>query len=168
MKKAVLSIAFLLLILICSACDPSPYQFDYQDLSHKTVCVELIQYDNPDQKTFLSWVPDHSSDLAPFQNSNVTVLATLEENQNADFLKQLSKAEILGQYYVYDSPKGLCIRISYSNGNFLILNCNQEDESFQGYIGTYSESGEVIDFIGSFSSYDSFYSLINDFFGTAI
>ncbi len=168
MKKVALSIGLLLLCLVFSACDPSPYQFEYQDLHDNTVSVALVQYENPGQKAFLSWVPDHSSDLAPFQNSKVTVLAILEDDKKSDFLKQLSQAEILSQYYAYDSPKGVCIRISYSSGDFLILNCNQEEETFQGYIGTYSESGEVIDFIGCFSSYGSFESLVDDFFVTAI
>ena len=168
MKKVALLIGSLLLCLVFGACDPSSYRFDYQDLHDKAVRVELIQYDNPDQHQFTFWVSDHSSDLAPFKSSQVTVLQTLDNDKKSDFLKQLSKVDILNQYYAYDSPQGICIRICYSQGDFLILNCNQEEKTFQGYVGTYSESGEVIDFIGSFSSYGSFESLIDDFFGITI
>lgn len=168
MKKITLLMGLLLLCLVFGACDPSSYQFDYQDLKDNTVTIELIHYDNPEQNSFISWIPNHSSALAPFQNSQVTVLETLDDEKKSDFLKQLAKADILSQYYAYDSPKGICIRLSYSNGDFLILHCNNEEKTFQGYIGKYSENGEVVDYIGTFSNYDSFESLIHNFFDTTI
>lgn len=94
----------------------------------------------------------------------MTVLETLDDAKKSDFLKQLSEAYILDKYYVYNSPKGICIKLSYSNGDFLIITCNYAEKAFGGYIGIYSENGDVAEFIGSFSGYDSFESLVNDFF----
>ena len=164
MKKLALLIGLWIVCLVFSACDPSSYQFDYHDLADNVVRIELIHYDNPDQRQFISWVPDHSSHLMPFQSSRMTVLETLDDAKKSDFLKQLSEAYILDKYYVYNSPKGICIKLSYSNGDFLIITCNYAEKAFGGYIGRYSENGDVAEFIGSFSGYDSFESLVNDFF----
>ncbi len=166
MKKAFILIFTLLLCLVLTACDPGHYAFDYDELSDKVVSVELINYDNPDQKPFISWVPDHSSDLLPFDCSNSTLLEVLDEDRIPDFLNQLSQADTLYEYYVYNSPKGICMKLSLENGNFIIISCNHEKESFYGYIGEYSPEGEVTDFIGSFSSYYYFEKLVSDFFET--
>jgi len=161
MKKI---LAFLCMVSLCfaiAACDPAPSQLNYNDLAKDVVSIELIEYDNPDQKAFSSWVPDHSSKLLPFASSNAMVLEALDESAFEDFLMQLSEEEILSEYCAYNSPKGKCLKVSYESGDFLIISCNQNPPSFNGYIGYYSADGQVLDFIGSFSSYSSFQFLVN-------
>ncbi len=168
MKKAILLISLLHLCFIVSSCDPSTYRFDYSTLANNITRIELINYANPEQKHFAFWVPDYSSDLVPFRNSYVTVVETLDTNKTSAFLNQLSEKNILSHYYAYDSPNGFCIRLLYSDGDFLIISCNYAAKAFSGYIGKFSEDGEVSNFIGCFEDYDSFQSLVNDFFETKI
>ena len=162
------SLAILLLNICClmlTGCDPSGYYFSHDDLAD-VVSVELIQYDNPGQKNFSSWVPDHSSDLKPFDDSKVSVLETLDEDQTSGLIDALCEFHILEKYYAYDSPAGLCLKLTYSNGDFLIVSC--DEESYKGYIGRFSPDGEVARFIGCFASSSSFKTLVNDYFQTQI
>ncbi len=157
--------------VVCSLCalsgcavDPGSYQFSRDELA-EVVSVELIEYENPAQKHFLPWVPDHSSDLKPFDSEKVRVLETLDADMVPQFGETLCECDILYLYYAYDSPNGICMRLSYSDGDFLILNC--AERSYAGYIGRFSPDGEVARFIGCFSSRGSFEFLM-DFFETEL
>ena len=148
----------VLLALSLSACDPGGFRFEYApELLENAVGVELIDYKNDDQLHFQSWAPDHSRDLKRFDVQNVTVLKTLEAKKLSDFLSALARAEILENYFAYDSPRGECIRFNYENGDFLILWC--EAERYSGYIGTFTPNGEAKRFVGCFSSYYSYEAL---------
>ena len=165
MKKIMCVVFFLLLCVSLVGCDPGSYSFDYEVLLDKVVGVELIDYENEKQKKFSSWVPNHLPDLVPFDLSKMTLLETLD-NENLDaFLKQLSEIGFLHKYYTYNSPKGICIRLLYENGNFEIISGGP---SYGGYVGSYSSSGEVVDFVGAFANHDSFTYLINDYFETKL
>ena len=168
MKK--LTVLLTILLVICSlctfaACDPNEIYFERDSLAD-IVKIELIRYDNPKQKQFFSWVPDHTDDLKPFDESRVTVLETLDENKIYDLLDTLCECPILDRYYAYDSPNGICLKISYSNGDYLIVNCNEG--SFTGYIGRFDCDGKVVQFIGCFVSVACFETLVNDYFQTKI
>ncbi len=168
MKKRFFVVTSLLFGFLLVACDPSTYYFDYEDLKNNIINVDLINYENSNQKRFSSWVLDHSSDLVSFNLGNVTILETLNNDDIPNFLEQLSSYDILGKYYSFDSPKGICIRLTYSNGDFLIITCDYKSESFSGYIGSFTSNGEVKEFIGCFSNYDYFESLVSNFFTTKL
>lgn len=168
MKRLIIFISLFLMCLTLSACDPSIYRFNLEELSENVVNVELINYDNNEQKHFQSWVPDHSDKLLPFDNSKETIIEELNGDKLTDFLNQLSEADVLFQYYAYDSPKDICIKLSYKNGDFVIISCNYKEKSFGGYIGKYSSDGKVLEFIGCFESYYYYESLVNDYFETKI
>lgn len=170
--KSQIAIIALLIILsivcfVLMGCDPGSYSFNREELSD-VVKIELINYDNPDQDSFFSWVPDHSSDLKSFDNSKMTILENLGENKISDFLDDLCEYDVLDTYYAYDSPKGICIKLSYPNGDFMIIWGDYLHKSFDGYIGKFYSDGEVAEFIGCFSSYSSYESLVNDYFQTQI
>jgi len=124
----------------------------------------MIEYENPDQKHFLSWVPDQFNKLVPFDCANAMVLETLPAEKTVGFLDAFSKTDILHTYYAFDSPKDICIRLNYANGNFLIIWANYAQGGFAGYIGEYSSDGTVLSFWGSFSSLDSYLDLVNQYF----
>ena len=168
MKRFICIACLVLLFLTMSACDPGTYQFREDLNAGDVVSVELIRYENPKQKMFRSWVPDHFKRLGDLDLSSVTVLETLEEDKKAEFLNQLSRENILLHYYVFNSPKGICLRINYSNGDFLIVNNDCESKTYRGYIGMYNAEGEVTEFYGTFVRYDSFESLVNDYFETKV
>lgn len=169
MKKFISIIAtFIILIIGClmlTACDPGRYHFSQEELSD-IVSVELVKYNNPKQKSFFSWIPDHSSDLKPFDESKLSVLETLSEDKIPQFIDTLLECDILSKYYAYDSPNGICLKLSYSNGDFLII--NSQMPSFDGYIGKFSAAGKVTEFIGCFSNSNFFKTLVNDYFQTKV
>ena len=64
--KVLLIVLFLSLSITLPACDPNNSRLEYDALSENVVSVELIHYENPEQKHFSSWVPDRSSELQPY------------------------------------------------------------------------------------------------------
>ena len=168
MKKVVALLSILLVLCaLCAltACDPGTFYFDQEYLSD-IVSVELIRYDNPQQKHFISWVPDHTADLKPLDKNKISVLETLETDKISDFFDKLCECHILSTYYAYDSPNGICLKLNYSNGDFIIINC--AEKRYVGYIGNFTADGNVGEFIGCFSDYGSFEVLVNDYFQTKI
>lgn len=163
MKKTVCLVVFAAICCLLCACDPGSYPVDREELN-AAVSVELIQYENPNQKHFTTWVPDQFDRLVPFIPANATVLETLPAEKIADFLDAFSKTDILQTYYAYNSPKDICIRINYENGNFLIIWANYTENSHAGYIGEYSSDGTVLSFWGSFSSLRYYEDLVDQFF----
>ncbi len=164
MKKT--TIFFLSLVLLCSflcSCDPLSYSIDREKLNN-VVCVDLIQYENPNQKEFITWVPNQFDKLVPFILDNATVIETLQEERIPDFLDVFSESDILDTYYAYNSPKDVCLRLTNANGDFLIVWANYAESSSAGYIGEYSADGSVLSFWGSFSSLYTFKTLVNQFF----
>ncbi|MBR7160451.1 MAG: hypothetical protein IKD20_05400, partial [Clostridia bacterium] len=150
MKKI---ICFLYLIIMCfclCSCDPGTYTITPNSLEGVKT-IELIDYKNPEQKHFASWVPNHFEDLTPFDTAKATVIEILQEERKSDFLDAFMQTDILNKYYAYDSPVDICIRLNYENGNFLIIWSNYKKNSFAGYIGEYSADGTVLSFWGSFS-----------------
>ena len=163
MKKI---LALVLLTIICfsiCACDPGSFEVTRDSLDN-VISVELIEYANPDQKHFITWVPDQFDELASFNLANATILETLPSEKISDFLDAFSATYILHTYYAYNSPKDVCIRLNYTNGNFLIIWADYLNNSYAGYIGEYSADGSVLSFWGSFSSLSCYENLVNEFF----
>ena len=158
--------AIILVIATCflsTSCDPTSFEIDIDALD-SVVSVELIEYDNPEQKHFVSWVPDQFDELVPFIPARATVLEALPSEKTSDFLDAFSRTDILHTYYAYDSPKDVCLRLNYENGDFLIIWANYAADSYAGYIGEYSSDGRVLSFWGSFSSLLFYKDLVNQFF----
>ncbi len=162
--RALLIALVLILCIVLPACDPNNSRLEYDVLSENIVRVELINYQNPEQKHFSSWVPEQSSELQPYDFTKESVKRILDETRISEFITQLSEANILDKYYAYDSPNGVCLKLTYDSGDFMILYCDSANESYSGYVGEFCANGEVKQFIGSFSSYNDFESLVNDFF----
>ena len=164
MKKIAAVLLLLALSLSLVSCDPGHYRVDTDSMLLDVLSVELIEYDNPDQDHFLSWVPDHFDDLKPFEHSRVTVLNTLPEENINDFVKDFGECDILHQYYAYDSPDDIVIRCNYKNGDFLIIWADYERGSYGGYIGEYKADGSVDTFWGSFSGLFYYTDLVKKYF----
>ena len=164
MKKIAAAILCIILMLTLTACDPGMTHITKESLAdaEHVAKVELIHYENPGQKRFKLWSPDHSKKLKPFEEAKVTVLEELPAERIPEFLDRLSEADILVKYWAVDSPRCFGLRLTYDDGSFLILNCY--GQTYRGYIGTYSSDGEVQEFIGSFCNWDDFRDLVEDFF----
>ncbi|MBO5736897.1 MAG: hypothetical protein J6S04_03715 [Clostridia bacterium] len=163
MKKIICFLCLIILTLSFGACDPGSLPITPETLTDIT-SIELIEYTNPEQKHFNSWVPDHSDDLVPFDFSKMTVLETLPEERLTDFKDTFTQTDILYHYYAYDSPADVCIKANYSNGDFLIIWANYKRGSFTGYIGKFAQDGSISFFWGCFSSLSYYEDLVNNFF----
>ena len=168
MKKLPFLLLPLLLCLFLPSCDPSPYRYDYDTLAESVESVSLVQYENPDQKKFVTWVFQQSSLLKAVDTEKITLLETMDGEKLPDFLQQLSGELILDTYYAYDSPRGICLRLNHKNGDFTLITCDSENKAFRGYIGRYTADGEVASFVGCFAGYTSFSDLVNGFFSTQV
>ena len=158
--------AIMIAVIICFSmfsCDPGSFVVSRDSLDN-VISVELIEYANSDQKHFTTWVPDQSDKLVAFNLANATILETLPEEKISGFLDAFSTTDILHTYYAYDSPKDICIRLNYENGDFLIVWANYAENRYAGYIGKYSADGTVVSFWGSFSSLSDYKDLVNNFF----
>ena len=154
-KTTIISLCLILIVLTLSSCDPLMYSPTEKYLED-VVSIELIRYNNPDQKDFISWVPDHSDDLVAFDNSRVEIIEILDNEKFDAFSTAFQSTEIMHTYYRCDSPDGVCIRVNYENGEFLIIGMD--------YIGRFLENGEVSAFAGCFSSITYYTDLVNEFF----
>lgn len=163
MKKTICLITLVIFCCCLVACDPGSFIID-RTMLEDVVSIELIQYENPNQKHFTSWVPDQFDQLVPFDPTKATVIETLPEEKNAAFLDAFSKTDILHTYYAYNSPKDICLRLNYAKGNFLIVWANYAEDSYAGYIGEYTPDGEVLSFWGSFSALRYYEDLVNAYF----
>ena len=161
--RKILAIIFTAICFLLCACDPISYSVDREELND-VVSVELIKYENSKQKEFFSWVPDQFDELAPFVLDNATTLEVLPLEKTSDFLDAFLETEILHTYYAYDSPKDICIKLNYENGNFLIVWANYAKNYFGGYIGKYYADGSVLSFWGCFSALDCYTYLVNEYF----
>ena len=163
MKKVIAIVFLSILCFLMFSCDPGSFSPN-RDALNDVISVELIEYVNPDQKHFTTWVPEQFDELAPFNFANATILETLPEEKIPDFLDAFSETDILHSYYAYNSPKDICIRLNYESGDFLIIWANYAENTYAGYIGKYSADGTVVSFWGSFSSLSDYKDLVNNFF----
>lgn len=168
MKRIVAVILTLVLLLPLYSCDPMPYNFDYQELKQEVIGIELIEYDQPKTKHYTFNMGSFIIKPLPFDEGRATILETLDEDEYDDFLRQLSEENILYKWYSYNSPKDICLRLIYENGNFLVLSCDYANESFHGYVGSYNSEGEVLEYYGSFEGFSSYERLVNEFFSLHI
>ena len=154
-KVTIISLCLILIALTLSSCDPLRYS-PTEEYLKDVVSIELIRYNNPDQKDFISWVPDHSGDLVSFDSSKVEIIEELDNEKFDDFATAFQSTEVFLDYYDFDSPNGVCIRVNYKNGEFLIIG--------RDYIGCFSKNGEVSEFWGCFSARMYYTDLVNEFF----
>ena len=167
MKKNALIVFCMLVCIILCSCDPGTFIIQDEYLEN-VISIELIEYNNPNQDHFNSWVPDQFDDLKPFMLNNYKILETLPEEKINEFKESFKKTDILHTYYAYDSPNDICIKLNYSNSNFLIIWSNYKEGRYSGYIGEYSLDGTVVSFWGCFSSLTYYEGLVNDYFSTEL
>lgn len=167
MKKALTIILIMIIVFSICACDPETFTINKESFDG-VISIELIKYENPNQKHFFSWVPNQFDELAPFVSDNATTLELLPSEKISDFLDAFSATDILHTYYAYDSPKDICIRLNYENGNFLIIWANYAKDTYAGYIGEYSANGTVLSFWGCFSSIHYYEDLVSEYFNHSL
>ena len=109
MNKIISLLCIILLCFTLTACDPGSFIIE-EDYLEDVIAIELIEYDNPNQKSFFTWVPNQFDELKPFEITNYRVLEELPEEKIDEFLLSFQETDILHTYYAYDSPKDICIK----------------------------------------------------------
>lgn len=153
MRKKLFILLVLLLVPILFSCDPVMINLDIDELETNLVDIELINYENDEQSKFPFWTKDYSDKLLKFDSNKASVIGDLEETKINDFLECLTEFKVIYKYYSFDSPKGRCAKLNYSNGNYIIVGLEKLNS---GYIFKYDENGNVIEDIGKINGSKDF------------
>ena len=113
MKRAILIILVLVLIFSLTACDPSWYSQQYQELAANVVRVELISYDNSNAKIINDLFQKGA--VRAFDFNKMEIIEVLDVEKLDDFLQDWSKITLWTHWIHSNSPVGISIRIIYSN-----------------------------------------------------
>lgn len=158
-RKRSICLLTALLLTVCfvlSACNDPPHDsLNYSELLEEVVQVEMIEYNNPDQRRIRDTWPKWARKPAKFDTEQVTVQGKLDETLLKDFFLDLSDMLFLYEYFNTDSPRGKCLRLTCENGDFLILSPGGYlNNDYYGYAGRYSADGTPISIIGTYDSID--------------
>ena len=157
MKKLALLLIIVLLCLSLAACETSFIPLDsHREIDSSDVAsIQFVEYDNPNQKIFYFLTPH---DELPFKEENCTVIESLNEDKKEEFLEELGELTVVTGNYHNDSPNGICLKINYTNGDFLIVSYNEEND---GYVGDYAADGSVNNYYGNTANFGDW---TNNFF----
>lgn len=161
MRKKLFILLVLLLVPILFSCDPIMFNLDIDELKTNLVDIELIKYENDEQKEFPLWMKDYSDRLLKFDSNKVSIIDNLEETKINDFLECLTEFEVIYKHYTFDSPKGRCAKLNYSNGDFIVIGLEKLNS---GYIFKYDENGNVIEYTGKISGSKDFVLTVEHLF----
>ena len=173
MNNKLKSLTVCLMLALCltfTACvsDPANYYCDYDELKKKVVTIELINYDYSDAKSVKK-----KEDILPFDFDKMEIVETLALGQHDSLLLDFSKIHfhICDDMTKYlDSATGICVRIVYENGDFIVFCLNQETN----FVGEFTESGDLGELMlyyvasSDFADFSAFVELFNKYFETQI
>ena len=165
--KKLLSLLIALCALVClTACDPSFGKIgDFVDLS-EVISVELIEYDNSSANRinsgFRSDGEKAAKKLPSLNFDKMTVLEALEEEVISNFIDEVLTIGAVTTWIHLNSPIGVCLKLNYENGDFIIISCGQHN-----LMCLYDESGKPLSYLLAPYS-DDFKTVVNKFFVTQI
>ena len=138
-KKSAILIILLISILSFTACDPGHGKI-YKEQFECVVEVQLISYDNPDQKVRnFNWGNAHIYDLVDLDLSKIEVIESLSNEKREEFADLMVGREYFLDYHDVDSPDGYCVRILYEDGSFMLISTPLG----KSYFGKYDSSGKA-------------------------
>ena len=145
-KKLLVFLLFGVLLFSLTACDPEIEYCYYEYFIEEEIKeVKLVRIDNDDYEVFLNGYSDHSDEIKDLDMSTLSVISILPECDLEMFERALRVCEVAMDYYLYDSAAALSIMVIYDSGTFDIIG--------EDYICRYSSTGEVVKYIGIFTSY---------------
>lgn len=148
------------LISLLNGCvwDPAIYYFDYEKLKGQIEMVELINYENNDPE-----IIKDASNVLPFNFSKVEVLETLPADKIDGFALDLSAIGFMDYSSFVKEPVGICIKITYKNGEFIIITSTLMDIVY-GIVEIFDSNGYPIEYIGETRNRNEFVALVNKYF----
>jgi len=138
--------------------DPASYLFDYEKLKEQVATVELINYENEEPKKIKD-----ISEILPYDFDKEEVLETLPADKIDDFIMDLSEIRFLDYSSFAKEPVEICIKITYKNGEFIIITSTLMDVAY-GLVELFNSNGCPIEYIGAPGDRDEFVALVNKYF----
>lgn len=160
MKKTISYIMIICVFISLSGCvwDPASYLFDYEKLKEQVATVELINYENEEPKKIKD-----ISEILPYDFDKEEVLETLPADKIDDFIMDLSEIRFMIDSDFSNSPVGICIKVTYKNGEFIIITSTLMDVAY-GLVELFNSNGCPIEYIGAPGDRDEFVALVNKYF----
>ena len=160
MKKTISYIMIICVLVSLSGCawDPASYLFDYDELKERIATVELINYENDEPEKI-----DDDSKILPYDFDKEEVLETLVVDKINDFVTDLSDIRFLDYSSFAKEPAGICIKITYKDGKFIIITSTLMDVAY-GLVEVFDSNGYPIERIGEPESRKDYVALVNKYF----
>mgnify|MGYP001030312672 FL=1 len=161
MKKTISYIMIICVFISLSGCvwDPASYLFDYEKLKEQVATVELINYENEEPKKIKD-----ISEILPYDFDKEEVLETLPADKIDDFIMDLSEIRFMIDSDFSNSPVGICIKITYKNGEFIIISVTLMNGVVYCFIEVFDKLGYSIEHIGGIENRDDIDRIINKYF----
>ena len=160
MKKRIVMITCLCLFILLNGCvsDPPTYFFEYEKLKGQIASVELINYENENPK-----IIKDASNVLPFDFAKMEVIETLASDKIDDFVTDLSETGFMDYSSFAKEPVGICIKITYKDGKFIIITSTLIDVAY-ALVEVFDSNGFSIEHIGKPGSRKDFVALVNKYF----
>lgn len=164
MDKKAKTLVLCLLWIMCftfAACDPAPYGFQMKD-KESVESVRLIRYNNDDVREVRK-----KTDVLSLDFDKIIEIEALKKNKFDKFYKNLTyvlfhESDNISKYT--SAPSGICIMITYKNGNITVFCCNK----IANFLGEYDQTGAVCGVVGYVVIPESFSTLVNIYFDAKI
>jgi len=160
MKKTISYIMVICVLVSLGGCvwDPAITYFDYDELKEQIATVELINYENENPK-----IIKDASNVLPFDFAKMEVIETLAADKIDDFVTDLSETGFMDYSSFAKEPVGICIKITYKDGKFIIITSTLMDVAY-GIVEVFDSNGYPIEYIGAPADRDEYVALVNKYF----
>ena len=161
-------LVMLLIVFVClgiTACDPAwYYHYDNEERISNIVSVELVNYNNSDEKEVSTYFSTRQ--VQQFDFEKLEVLEVIEGEGLSILLQHLSGIEIWGGWNHSDSPFGISLRVIYNNGEFDVV--SSDDERDLQFFARFESNGRLSRYLGMFLNHSDFVELINTHFNIQV
>ena len=99
----------------------------------------------------------------PYDFDKEEVLETLVVDKINDFVTDLSDIRFLDYSSFAKEPAGICIKITYKDGKFIIITSTLMDVAY-GIVEVFDSNGYPIEYIGAPADRDEYVALVNKYF----
>lgn len=157
--KKILVFVIVVLVIFLNACEPEAYYFRNSERNDEIVSVDLISYTTDSIE-----IVESNEEILNVSVDSIILLETVDGSYLDDFIDDFSNIEFLLGFPRMNSPSGICIKINYENGDFLLIMDFEKDEISYGDAILYDSSGNFKEYFGGSSWRENYLNLINDYF----
>ena len=158
MKKIFLLIS-LLITIVLTGCDPSPYYFSKNEYIHKIERIELVKYRNESYK-----IVDPSKVTLKFEHEKVEKIETLEYEKIEDFLNDFEKIVFHIENESVNEPTGYCLLWYLKNGNFIVFSCTIKGDRAYSMASEFDATDKFLRHYAGFASEPHYVDILRKYF----